>query len=181
MLHATARAAPDIIPCLGSRTVWSPASLADRGQELGRDLPAWAVPGEVAWLVALEAEHCRRTQYGDAMVRHNYIQGAARASRQRDDASGARLRKQMQYGRVCGALMRSHLGQGDNRRAACNAERSALTVGALPTAVPKLPAQVAGAQALCVGAAVGHVPAAAATKAAHGGILKVLIKIPGSQ
>ena len=56
-----------------------------------------------------------------------------------------------------------------------------LTVGTLPTAVPKLPAQVAGAQALCIGAAVGHVPAAAAPEAAHGRVLKVLVKVPGRQ
>lgn len=56
-----------------------------------------------------------------------------------------------------------------------------LTVGALPAAVPKLPAQVAGPQLLRVGAAVGHVPAAPAAEAAHGGVLKVLVKVPGSQ
>ena len=56
-----------------------------------------------------------------------------------------------------------------------------LTVGALPAAVPKLSAQVAGPQLLRVGAAVGHVPTAPATEAAHGRVLKVLVKVPGNK
>lgn len=57
-MEARERAAPDIIPCLGSRAVRAPASQADRGQELGRDLPGRAVTCKMAWLIALEAEHC---------------------------------------------------------------------------------------------------------------------------
>lgn len=63
-----ARAAPDIIPCLGSGAVWAPASQADRGQELGGGLPARAVASEMSWLVAFKAEHCTDTGQGDALV-----------------------------------------------------------------------------------------------------------------
>ena len=46
---------------MGSRAVRAPASQADRGQELGRDLPGRAVTSKMAWLIALEAEHCTGT------------------------------------------------------------------------------------------------------------------------
>ena len=56
-----------------------------------------------------------------------------------------------------------------------------LTVGALPAGVPKLPAEIAGPLAQFVGAIVLRVSLATTSEATHGGLLKVLIKVPASK